>query len=469
MNKPCFKLIAVALLLAAAVSLAVMSSYAWLTLSGNPVVDGIQVSIGGSGSILVAPDLTRETEDGRVHYPGVFSGTLQTAQQEEYRYLREMDGLLPVSTADGVHWFLPAYYEAADPEVLAGRALCGELKPIWAFELDDTLRCANPAPSFQEERTGSYAYLDFWVVSPVEGTRIRISADSGDGGSFVIGRMPAGQEDADGDGKDDRYTLEAVNASAMASARVGFLVNPERADDRTMTSYMASTGYSDRYNSLLGRYAEPGERLADAEPSSFIIYEPNGDLHPAEAGYVHTAAGLSVQGYDTGGYVRTRPIGYQNGEAALTDVDALLTVQKTSRWAVTAAGESLLELAFQAAVVRIPFGSKTLPEVERAFYTDYLQGQYAGYMDTGAFFKSTAALYQALSPEGSVSADSLAALPEAGATEDVVIATLQKNVPQRIRVFFWLEGQDADCIKNAASSGLAVNIQLAGSNGRLYG
>ena len=102
MNKPCFKLIAVALLLAATVSLAVMSSYAWLTLSGNPVVDGIQVSIGGSGSILVAPDLTRETKDGRVHYPGVFSGTLQTAKQEEYRYLREMDGLLPVSTADGV-------------------------------------------------------------------------------------------------------------------------------------------------------------------------------------------------------------------------------------------------------------------------------------------------------------------------------------------------------------------------------
>ena len=107
--------------------------------------------------------------------------------------------------------------------------------------------------------------------------------------------------------------------------------------------------------------------------------------------------------------------------------------------------------------------------MERAFYTDYLQNQYAGYMDTGAFFKSTAALYQALSPEGSAGADSLSALPEAGATEDVVIATLQKNVPQRIRVFFWLEGQDADCVKDAASSGLAVNIQLAGSNGRLYG
>ena len=39
---------------------------------------------------------------------------------------------------------------------------------------------------------------------------------------------------------------------------------------------------------------------------------------------------------------------------------------------------------------------------------------------------------------------------------------LERNVPQRIRMFIWLEGQDVDCVDSVRSSNFAVNIELAG-------
>ena len=63
-----------------------------------------------------------------------------------------------------------------------------------------------------------------------------------------------------------------------------------------------------------------------------------------------------------------------------------------------------------------------------------------------------------------VSQEHLAFKDTATATDDVYITTLQKDVPQRIRMFIWLEGQDADCANHALSSTFAVNIELAGSN-----
>ena len=52
----------------------------------------------------------------------------------------------------------------------------------------------------------------------------------------------------------------------------------------------------------------------------------------------------------------------------------------------------------------------------------------------------------------------------AGATDDVYIVKLEKNVPQRIRLFIWLEGEDVDCVNSASASAFAFRIELAGSN-----
>ena len=57
MKKIYLKLIAISLTLILSVSVVAMSSYAWLVLSGNPAVSGIQVVIGGGNTILIAPEL----------------------------------------------------------------------------------------------------------------------------------------------------------------------------------------------------------------------------------------------------------------------------------------------------------------------------------------------------------------------------------------------------------------------------
>ena len=52
-----------------------------------------------------------------------------------------------------------------------------------------------------------------------------------------------------------------------------------------------------------------------------------------------------------------------------------------------------------------------------------------------------------------------------GATDDVYITELEKNAPQRIRMFIWLEGQDADCVASGAGATyFALNLELAGAN-----
>ena len=61
-----------------------------------------------------------------------------------------------------------------------------------------------------------------------------------------------------------------------------------------------------------------------------------------------------------------------------------------------------------------------------------------------------------------MSASQINGLRQSGATEDVVIIELEQNVPQRIRMFIWLEGQDIDCPASANSARFAVNIELAG-------
>ena len=86
------------------------------------------------------------------------------------------------------------------------------------------------------------------------------------------------------------------------------------------------------------------------------------------------------------------------------------------------------------------------------------------YVERASFFQNTAALYSYCSHNGSANAEDLDHLRLAGATEDVYIAKLEKNIPQRIRMFVWIEGQDVDCINAATTGSFALSVELAGSN-----
>lgn len=443
MNKIYMKLIAISLTLVLAVSMVVLTSYAWFVLSGNPEVTGIQVSIGGSNTILIAPDMVLEADGQVYHYPGRFSDKLQFAHHESYAYLKTLGGLTPVSTADGIHWYLPAYYDYSDEEVRQGKAFSGQLKDVSDFWLDQDLSHGN-LPAEEEEliQKGSYIYLDFWVVSPAADYTLRVSMGDEKGGSFLMDLMQPVQTDSG-------YALANDAANGAGAVRIGFLANDSKVTDDTMLYYQNSDYYQQQYTSLRGFYMEPhvGSMVNDA--NRFTIYEPNGDLHPN---------GMA----ENGSYVITEPLGSVNQVATPVSVQENLTVQLSSGWKPAQTGnETMIEQIFQAAVRGMDTQNMDLAQISSDFYDRYLQGQLSAYVDKGSFVKRTADLYaysQILLPE------QLKQLDTAGATDDVYIIKLEKNIPQRIRLFVWLEGQDVDCVNEISASSFLLSLELAGGS-----
>ena len=445
MKKIYTKLIVIALALILTISVIAVSSYAWFVLSSNPAVEGMDIAIGGGNTILIAADMT-ETVDGKtVHYPGRFSDTLNFGQHPSYAYLYELGGLTPVSTADGVHWFLPTYYGASDDEVQAGQVPSGALKDVSEFWCDHYLQYANLAANETERiAEGSYIYLDFWVVSPQGDYTLRVSTGDDSSGSFLV-EMPEAEMTEEGG-----YTLQQTDGSAAACARIGFLANPNYANEADFAAYEQSAAYQERFTQLKGGYQDKNGVFAYTDSVRFTIYEPNGDLHPDNE-------------WLAGSYAFTKPVGMVDGEGAEVSVADRLTVQLTSGWAQDGEVEQTqLEQRFQAALLGMTDpDSMTLNEITQSFYGSYLQGQLTPYVDKGDFISRTGDLYL---HTGKVSAQQLAAVETAGATEDVYIVRLEENVPQRIRMFVWLEGQDADCTDGVDASRIAVNIELAGGN-----
>jgi len=442
MKKIYVKLIVIVLELILAFSVVAVSSYAWMVLSNNPAADGIQIAIGGGSTILVAADLTQEVDGVVYHYPDRFQSTLNLGQHKSYRYLRNLAGLTPVSTADGINWFLPDYYNVSDPEVERGEAEFGALKPVEEFVLDDLLVHANLVDEEELIAKGSYIYLDFWVVSPGQDYVLRFSTGDDGDGSFVIGLPTAAQGE-------HGYVLSDSVPGITSSIRVGALVNSLDLIDNTMLYYQRSAAYSSQYTKLRGSYTEKGSGWPMySSQYSFTIYEPNGNEH-ADPGR-------------SGQYLITSPVGLVNGTAAYADIRDRLAVQMGSFWtpAEVGAGTQLAQ-RFQAAVLEPSFRGLTAEEAAEKFYRDYLGNQVAPYVTTGDFVKNTRSLYAAAETgaAGDVYWNNMA-----GATDDTCIVKLEKNIPQRIRLFIWIEGEDADCTKGEMLSSFAMQLELAGSN-----
>lgn len=445
MTKKYTKLIAAVLLMLVAFLTLIATTYAWVTISNTPVAEGIQIAISGGGTIMIAPDISQTVDNKVYHYPGVFKEQINFSQWDSYGYLTNLAGLSPVSTADGRNWYIPTYYSATDAEVLAGEAVMGQLKPSTQHIKDNVLSYANlPMEDLELARTGSYVYLDFWVVSPGGDYQLRISGN-GNTGSFVLG-LPDAEKQGDG------FHLVDNSAQLSASARVGFLTNTNTVLDNSMHYYSRSPYYSEHYTQLRGSYEEPGMYSNGMPGDNFTIYEPNGDLHPSP---VYNTLGDEIL---DGEYAFTKPIGKDGTPVSIRD---RLTVQLRSHWLSNEQGLRLEQL-FQASIAGRDFANATPEEAEQHFYFDYMQQQLSAYLERGTFLPSTGALYGL--NESVVSAQQLSELGTAGATEDTIIVQLEKNIPQRIRMFVWLEGQDPDCIGFSDSVRFCIGLELAGGD-----
>ncbi len=443
MKKIHIKLIQMVLILLVAVTVVVSSSYAWMVLASSPALTGIQVAVGGGTTILIAPDMTETVDGVTYHYPGHFSDTMQFNGQKSYAYLQDVGGLTPVSTADGVNWFLPTYYDYNDKAVREGSVPAGQLKEIEAFYLDSELEYANLSAQESEKiREGSYLYLDFWVVSPSADFKLRVSTGDGSGGSYVVD-LPVVTETETG------YQMSEATQKASTAVRIGFLANQVETGEDALRHYEDSVYYAKSYTALRGLYHEPDTGSANLYSNRFTIYEPNCDNHPNDA---------SVDG----SYVHTLPVTVDSTGTVAQAVTDRVTAQLTSDWAAAENGAgSALSQRFQAALWGMNDKNMDAQEAAAMFYQQYLQWQTSPYVEKGSFIKRSGDLQQ-LGDDST--AAQLAQLDQSGATEDVYIIGLEKNVPQRIRMFIWLEGQDIDCVNQINAGSFLVNLELAGSS-----
>lgn len=440
------KLFLTAMALLLSVTMVVSVTYAWMVISKSPAVNGVSVMIGGGKTILLAADLTKtvtaaDGSESVVHYPGSFADTLRFSDYEGYNALGTCGTLSPVSTADGIHWIIPQYDEN------------GVLLETKNFVVDDTLAYSNG------KNGGGYLYLDFWVVSPGNAYDVRVSMDKQSMEGSYLTELPDVKENEDGG-----YTLAESQNIVSASARVGFLVSEENAGDAALGAYLISEEYDDRYQTLRGVYSET-DNVATGR-TQFTIYEPNGTLHPTG---------------ENENYLITRPL-YYDAETGIqeTDIADRLAVQQPSTWKIASTGsaaepmdeseestqermpEVWLEQIFQTAIAGqngISLGTA------RDKYLAYLREQEGTYLSAGQFIKNTAALYAAADENGNVAAESVQSIGTAGASDDAVITRLMRNIPQRIRMYIWIEGQDADCRNDSAVdlTNMVLKIELAGS------
>lgn len=441
------KLLAALLLLITVTVMLVTTSFAWVTISSAPAVQGIRITISGSHTVLVAPNISQIQDGVTYNYPGTFSDSLNFTDHAQYDYLKNIGGLLPVSTSDGTTWYIPTYYQQNDAKVLSGEAYVGQLRPTSEFIADNLLRYANlDAEQMLDLQNGNYVCLDFWVVAPVDGYKLRVSTGAEGAGSFAIDLMGA-------ESSGNSFDLTKVNQQTAACVRLGFLVNEATIMDESMRLYSQSTYFNSSYSRLQGVYSAPGNSALDNFLNRFIIYEPNGDSHPTE---LEMGDGTIRDGQ----YVLTEPLGKGGIPTSISD---RLAVQLKNSWIKTQEETTIAQM-FRTFLAGKDLSEETGQSLQDAFYTQWLQYQVYPYIKKGNFIANTADLYNIAGGDKLAQAEEIAAMLQAGATDDVYITELIGGVPQRIRMFIWLEGQDVDCINSAASGGFAISIELAGSN-----
>lgn len=415
------KILASALLIVLSLSMLVMVTFAWYVMSTAPEVSGMQIKI-GSDTIRVAPDC--KDESGQ-HYPGAFQGVLET---DTKAIPENFWGLIPVSTADGKHWF-SATYESLENG--------GDRKTDEYLE-DTTLSSANLTA--RPKSGGNYLYLDFWVVAPKD-YDLRVSTatqGSGQSGSYVK-VFPQVKMDTAGN-----YSLDETQRQAESSLRIGFLVNEDVVSGE---SYKNSTNHDSAYKILKGEYQKPGEALPISQ-TRFTIYEPNCDWH--------------ADTESNGHYNQTLPLAWKDEKVqpvTLESVQTKLAAQTSATWTLADDGkQTKLSQALQRAMLEAKVTERGVTDAQSTgeyLLNQYLKGQLSGYITSGQFVKSTRDLQDGVRLDKEN-------IEKFGAADDAVIVSLKKNVPQRIRMFVWLEGQDIDCTNEAALKTLLLNLELAG-------
>ena len=457
-NKP--KIIATLVILIIAIVMLVTASVAWFSISTNPEITGMQVGIHAPDRLLLSVDNENWTENIDI--------------SEQFKYYAP---LKPVSTVDGLHWFLPRYNED------------GSLKPVNEFELDDNLTYANvmlySTPDageepvkytgkelFEKMNQGYYVYGDFYLKTEEDETEVRLSYPN-----------PFAYENTDILDTDGTYllpsyeldnktnTLKNISYNAERSARIGLLINP----DYTAPDFKNNPSYG-----LNGSN--------EYKKNTYVIYEPNADLRTKNekpATDPDNTTERYIIDYDFSGsdnftdnnYYETLPI-KKNSDGSFAQVrinsvpTTILVPQMHSQWNLNKLKESVDSYLdgessswWSSKDVVYPFGAFLNAQ---SLYNGRSAGgnSYPALVPKTQFIKSDGTELPGLGTGDPLNLGEQNGIypyqSEPAYADSQVLIKLKKDEPVMIRMFVYIEGQDIDCWNDIAAGGFVVNIELGG-------
>ncbi len=423
MNKNKTKLLMAAVMLTLSVVLLAGASLAWFTMSTSPEVTGMQVTLFTDRALLVARD--ELNAEGELTFDQSISlGDL----------FEDLAPLKPISTADGVNWFIPEYHpttgELLSPAEfkLANIDVNANVKMVYADGSP-----LSEADAFIAGNNGYFVYCDFWLKTEYEdGCDVTLSAPN-----IVLGnRDNAHLESWETDLNHRHHGVFGSYALAM------YEKNEDEATNTANPVYRIDNNVQTALRIGFIIYDENGN-----PEDRFVIYEPNADQRSSAIGkpaggelgnYVHgyeietdQATGEPTN-YLSDTYIPTRPIGLgTDGKGTLVDI---------------APDDLIVQLA----------GKWDLEKVKKKV----MAGETPNSMDVdtfGRFVKNTSALLAQPNYYNFKTTTTLEM--DLGSSSTVV--HLGSEEAKKIRMFIWLEGQDPDCWNDIASGSFVVNLEFA--------
>jgi len=466
-----------------AVALLASVTFAWLSVSTSPEVSAISFNINMYHTLQVS-----------LSQDGPWGENVSLAVLVSDSNLVKM--LQPVSTLDGINWFACTYDD-------------GTLNEVALFERSSTLEWGNVSKlaTFTDasgtdltneedileaaEAQSHFIYMDIWLRSEdPNGCKVRLSVPhevveselGGLYGSYVMGKYVVSGTDE----------IVCNSNGAETAVRIGFQI-----------------------------YASG----SDAEPTDFIIYEPNADKRSSAAdketaGEYVVGYSYSTDSYQSTKYIKTQPIGwlptlvaypapalyYVNNDGYMVPISGTNLVSGTDYYVFGTDYVSSTDTPEPWDTD--PNYVKFSPPLLYADNEPVLEKKTAQFADTSVTYyydtgysaqlanvdpakiivqkscdwnldKVKNALQLGRSPDSTCigSFGSFLNTDEIYASSDkyvpidslsdecgsnAVLLTLPDDKPVKIRIFIWVEGQDPDCWNDIHTGTFSINVEFAG-------
>lgn len=376
----------------------VSASYAWFTVSVTPEIQRLVITVTPSGK--------------EVPFELSIDYAQKNYNQEEATWVTELHldqlvenyTLRPISTVDGIHWYLPKF--SADGNVNGFWQLPNNRMSVWAN---------NPDP-----QDNYMVYADVYVrTRNTDAAQEMILSNP-------ISKPGAGEQHyANYVLWDPVWTDEGTlkTNDAMASVRIGFLYTP----------------LEEAVN------AEGVKTVTEGSSGSFYIYEPNADMRSSDFEEYAAATGYSEMAEQI--YVlEQEDVSNKVNQYAGTFADH-------NRYYATKAPKYISATEYQLVNVAQTLGERLIVQKTSSWNQQALDAL------NGA--KLTSKAIGSIGDFCSVNSGTGALTPVATTSREAM-TTVHHETIQKMRIFIWIEGQDIDCWNQIAGGNIYANLEFMG-------